>query len=66
METLRELAPLFNLLLLPAVIGIYRIGRALQVLESFMEQSIVDRAAIHAKLDPIERALLSRGIISPN
>ena len=66
MELLRDLAPLFNLLLVPAVIGIYRIGQAQQRIDAFMQESLKDRAGLRAKIEPMERALLSRGILSPD
>lgn len=61
-----ELLPylqLVNLAIIPAVFGLFKLIRALDKIEAFMEESKADRRAIHATLDRIERPLIAKGII---
>lgn len=63
-EILREVAPWVNLLVIPGALFVWRAARAMERVEAFMQASAADRAAIRAKMEPMERALLARGIIS--
>lgn len=61
-----ELMPwlqLVNLAILPAVWGLFRLVRAIDKIEAFMEHSTKDRLRIHARIDPIERAMLKNGTL---
>ena len=55
---------LANLAIIPAIFGLFKLVRALDKIETFMEASTKDRAAIHATLDRIERPLIAKGIIT--
>ena len=62
---MNELLPylqLFNILILPAVWGLFRLVRVLDKVEAFMETSTLDRKQIRERLDRIERPLIAQGI----
>ena len=63
MEALLPYLQLVNLAIIPASVALFRLVRVLDKMESFMEESRADRRVIHAKLDPIERALVAKGLI---
>lgn len=63
---MQELLPylqLVNLAIVPAVFGLFRLVRAMDKIETFMEASTADRKKLHEQIDRIERPLIAKGII---
>lgn len=63
MHQLTEWIPLLNLAIIPAVVALFKLVRALDRIEAFMEASTADRKKLHEQIDRIERPLIAKGII---